>query len=418
MAHLSKSGLGVTVIWKKICDNILAPSQLNGSQIVAMLTPAGRSPELRRHAASVIFARVQLIAGIFAVLVPLCSIIDLMVFDTQTALRLVGMRFASAAIFIALAWPRELSVTRGYGQALSALLILLLVPPLFHVMSADMLSHAANTHVQKLVAQLYAYLPTIVLGGLAIFPLTALETLLLALPVIGIGFGNTLLSEPTLTLAQYGGTLWFMCMMLGVAMFSGMSQCHYMATLVFKAMHDPLTTAYTRQSGEEAINLLYRLNHMAAKPLTVAFIDLDRFKSINDNFGHEAGDQCLRALADTIRAALRRSDLLIRWGGEEFVAVLPDTPLNNVSTLLARLRDSGLGERPDGTPLTASIGIANSQEENVNGWETLIQRADQRMYAAKDQGRNRAIWPDGTSLSLARDDEPVSSTDATTSKAG
>ncbi|WP_306604330.1 diguanylate cyclase [Azonexus sp.] len=408
----------MTLIWKKICDNILAPSQLNGSQIVAMLTPAGRSPELRRHAASVIFARVQLIAGIFAVLVPLCSVIDLLVFDTQTALRLVGMRFASAGIFIALAWPRELSVTRGYGQALGALLILLLVPPLFHVMSADMLSRAANTHVQQLVAQLYAYLPTIVLGGLAIFPLTALETLILALPVIGIGFGNTLLAEPMLTLAQYGGTLWFMCMMLGVAMFSGMSQCHYMATLVFKAMHDPLTTAYTRQSGEEAINLLYRLNHMAAKPLTVAFIDLDRFKSINDNFGHEAGDQCLRALADTIRAALRRSDLLIRWGGEEFVAVLPDTPLDNVSTLLTRLRDSGLGERPDGTPLTASIGIANSLEENVSGWETLIQRADQRMYAAKEQGRNRAIWPDGTSLSLARDDEPTSSTDATTSKAG
>lgn len=408
----------MTLIWKKICDNILAPSQLNGSQIVAMLTPAGRSPELRRHAASVIFARVQLIAGIFAVLVPLCSVIDLLVFDTQTALRLVGMRFASAAIFVALAWPRELSVTRGYGQALGALLVLLLVPPLFHVASADLLSHAANTHVQQLVAQLYAYLPTIVLGGLAIFPLTALETLLLALPVIGIGFGSTLLAEPTLTLAQYGGTLWFMCMMLGVAMFSGMSQCHYMATLVFKAMHDPLTTAYTRQSGEEAISLLYRLSNMATKPLTVAFIDLDRFKSINDNFGHEAGDQCLRALADTLRAALRRSDLLIRWGGEEFVAVLPDTPLENVSTLLARLRDSGLGERPDGTPLTASIGIANSQEENVSGWETLIQRADQRMYAAKEQGRNRAIWPDGTSLSLARDDEPTSSTDATTSKAG
>ncbi len=407
----------MTLLWKKICDNILAPSQLNGSQIVAMLTPAGRSAELTRHAASVIFARVQLIAGIFAVLVPLCSIIDLLVFDIETALRLVGMRFASAAIFVALAWPRELSVTRGYLQALCALLILLLIPPMFHVMSADMLNNAATTDVQKLVAQLYAYLPTIVLGGLAIFPLTALETLFLALPVIGIGFGSTLLAEPTLSLAQYGSTLWFMCMMLGVAMFSGMSQCHYMATLVFKAMHDPLTSAYTRRSGEEAINLLYRLSRMAGKPMTIAFIDLDRFKSINDSFGHDAGDQCLRSLADIIKTALRRSDLLIRWGGEEFVVILPDTPLSNVSTFLARLRDSGLGQRPDGMPLTASIGIANSHEDNVSHWETLIQRADQRMYAAKEQGRNRAIWPDGSSLSMAPDETVSNLTDVTTSKA-
>lgn len=416
-------------IWKKICDNILAPSQLNGGQIIAMLTPAGRSPELRRHAAAVIFARVQLIAGIFAVLVPFGSIIDLMVFDSPTALKLIAMRIASAAIFVALAWPRELSVTRAYAQALSALLVLLLVPPLFHVLSADLLNSATVTQSQKLVAQLYAYLPTIVLGGLAIFPLTALETLLLALPVITIGFGSTLLAEPMLTLAQYGGTLWFMCMMLGVAMFSGMSQSHYMATLVFKAMHDPLTMAYTRQSGEEAINLLFRLNEMSGKPLTVAFIDLDKFKSINDSFGHEAGDQCLRALADTLRVALRRSDLLIRWGGEEFIAVLPDTPLANVHTLLSRLRDSGLGKRPDGSLLTASIGIANSQEDNVHGWEVLIQRADQRMYAAKQQGRNRAVWPDGSAMSLARDgdgngdgvgigdDDTLSATVATIAKA-
>jgi diguanylate cyclase (GGDEF)-like protein len=406
----------VTRIWKKICENILAPSQLNGSQIIAMLTPAGRSPELRRHAASVIMARVQLIAGIFAILVPLCSIIDFWVFELQTAVNLMGMRFASAAIFVALAWPRELSVTRGYGQALAALLILLIVPPLFHLLSAEMLSNAATTHSQRLVAQLYAYLPTIVLGGLAIFPLTALEGLLLALPVIGIGLGSSLLTGEALSLTQYGGALWFMSMMLGVAMFSGMSQCHYMATLVFKAMHDPLTMTYTRQSGEEALNLLYRLNEMSGKSLTIAFIDLDRFKSINDNYGHDAGDQCLRTLADKIRGALRRSDLLIRWGGEEFVAVLPDTPLENVAILLSRLGETGLGLRPDGTPLTASIGIANSIEENVGGWEVLVLRADQRMYAAKEQGRNRVVWPDGSSLSLARASVELNATDATTSK--
>ncbi|NHC06054.1 diguanylate cyclase (GGDEF)-like protein [Azonexus fungiphilus] len=401
-------------LWRKICDNILAPSQLSGGQIVDMLTPAGRSAELRRHAASVIMARVQLIAGLFAILVPLCAIVDLIVFDLDTAFQLIGLRLLSAAIFAALAWPREASLTRPYTQALAALLLLLLVPSLFHLLSADLLARASTTHAQQLVAQLYAYLPTVVLGGLAIFPLTALEALLFALPVIGLGLGSALLIEQPLTLAQYGGTLWFMVMMLGVAMFSGMSQCHYMATLVVRAMHDPLTGAYTRQSGEEALKLLFRLNHMSGKSLTLAFFDLDRFKSINDRYGHEAGDRCLRQLADSVRAGLRRSDILIRWGGEEFVAALPDTPVEKVPALLQRLRQGGLGERPDGQPLTASIGVASSAEPAAGSWENLIQRADLRMYAAKQQGRDAVVWPDGSCLTLTPAAE-ISSTAATTS---
>lgn len=384
----------MTRLWQKISENILAPSQLNGGQILDMLTPAGRGMELRRHAASVIMARVQLIAGLFAILVPLCSIVDVLVFDGDTVTTLVSLRLLSAGIFVALAWPRELSLTRPYTQAVAALLALLLVPSLFHLLSAETLASASQTDTQRLVVQLYTYLPTVVLGGLAIFPLTALEALLLALPVIALSLYGTTLSGQALELAQYGSTLWFMLMMLGVAMFSGMSQCHYMATLVVKAMHDPLTGAFTRRSGEEALGLLFRLSQMSGKPLTLAFIDLDRFKSINDNFGHEAGDQCLRQLAENIRRALRRSDLLVRWGGEEFIAILPDTPPENVGPLLQRLRDAGLGKRPDGAPLTASIGIASTSEVDLGSWESMVQRADLRMYEAKQRGRDSVVWAD------------------------
>lgn len=387
-------------LWQSISKHIVAPSQLSGEQLLSLLTPRGRSPHLQRHAASVILARVQLIAALFAILVPLCSIVDLLVFDLPVALRLVALRLLSAALFVALAWPRELSPTRPYTQAILTLLALLLIPPLFHLFSAEMLLAANETQMQRLVAQLYTFLPTIVLGGLAIFPLTAVEVIALSLPVIVTGIGSVLLAGQPLNLEQHGGTLWFMLMMLGVAMFSGMSQCHYMATLVLKAMHDPLTGAYTRQSGEEALSLLFRLNGMADKPLTVAFLDLDRFKSINDSFGHEAGDQCLRALAEGIRSGLRRSDLLIRWGGEEFVVILPDTPANSVLPLLKRLRETSLGQRPDGSPLTTSIGIADSHEAGVTSWEMLIQRSDLRMYAAKGHGRDCLVGADGKKVSL------------------
>lgn len=383
-------------LWSKISANILAPSQLSAGQVFAMLTPAGRSSQLSRHAASVIMARVQLIAGLFALLVPLGAIVDLLVFDPQTAAKLIGLRILSAAIFLALAWPREPSLNRPYAQALAALLVLLLVPALFHLLVADMLAQAGMTQTQLLVAQLYTYLPTVVLGGLAIFPLTALEIGLLALPVIGLSLGGMLMTESAQALVHYGGTLWFMVMMLGVAMFSGMSQCHYMATLVVRAMQDPLTGCYTRQSGEDALNLHHRLSQLSGKAMSVGFIDIDRFKGINDNFGHEAGDRCLRTFADRMRSGLRGSDILIRWGGEEFVVLLPDTPLENLPVLLQRLRSTGLGERPDGTPVTVSIGIASSHEDHVANSDVLIQRADQRMYAAKQSGRDSVVWPDGS----------------------
>lgn len=387
-------------LWQSISQHIVAPAQLSPGQLLGLLTPVERSPHLQRHAASVILARVQLIAALFAILVPLFSVVDLLVFDSDVAWRLVALRLLSTGLFVALAWPRELSTTRPYTQALLALLALLLIPPLFHLLSSDLLANANATDMQRLVVQLYGYLPTIVLGGLAIFPLTALETIALALPVIIMGAITLLLGGHTLSLEQYGGTIWFMTMMLGVSIFSGMSQCHYMATLVLKAMHDQLTGAYTRQSGEEALSLLFRLNTMSDRPLSVAFLDLDHFKAINDKYGHDAGDQCLRHLAEGVRQGLRRSDLLIRWGGEEFIAVLPDTPSSNVLPLLQRLREQYLGQRPDGSPLTTSIGLADTLEEGVTDWETLVQRADQRMYAAKNQGRDGVVGADGRKISL------------------
>ena len=391
----------VLTFWSAIRDHLLGPTRLNRVRIRALLVPAGRDIHLRRHAASVIIARVQLISALFAILVPLWSVVDLAVIPPATAGAMFLLRLASALVFVALAWPRELSSERPYTQAVLMLLTMLMLPPLFYLLSLGLIDVTSNEGGSQLVTQLYAYMPTIVLGGLAIFPLTALETLLFALPVLCSAFVGLLLKGEVFTLAQHGATLWFMTMMLGVAMFSGMSQCHYMATLVYKAATDPLTSAYTRNSGTEALELLFRLASMGDRPLTVIFFDLDHFKSVNDQHGHEAGDQILRETARGIREALRRSDILIRWGGEEFIAVLPDTPASAISPLLVRLRRQHFGLRPDGTPVTASIGVADSLTDAVNSWNDLVNLADQRMYAAKHAGRDCAVLPGEVRLDLA-----------------
>lgn len=382
----------VNQFFNAIVQHIVAPSRITGELFLGLLTPFGRSPHLRRHAAAVIIARVQFISALFALLVPMWSLVDLLVFPPGTALMLVGLRFGSAAVFVALAWPRPISARNAYLQAMLMLLAMLMVPPLFYLVSTWIIDPAGLSRTQQLVAQLYAYMPTVVLGGLAIFPLTALEILLFSLPVVGVGIVGMLAGGASLSLELHGAGLWFMLMMIGVSMFSGMSQSHYMESLVHKAMTDPLTGAYTRRSGVEALDLMLRLTSMSGKPLTVAFLDVDHFKQINDTFGHDAGDKVLCALVEHVRASLRRSDVLIRWGGEEFVLVLPDMPAASAPALLDRLR-AGLGERPDGAPLTVSIGVAESLVDEATGWEALVERADARMYEAKRQGRNRVIGP-------------------------
>lgn len=381
--------------WQTILQSIVAPARVDVGQLPGLLAPFGRPAAVRRHAASVIVARVQLIAALFALLVPFWSVVDFWAFDLPTASALAMLRCASAGVFVALAWPREISPARPYTHALTLLVALLMVPPLFYLISLHIIDFPPLDPGQRLVANLYTYMPTVVLGGLAIFPLTALEIFVLALPVIGAGLLGMGMNGAALSLQTNGAELWFMAMMIGVAMFSGMSQAHYMATLVQKVTTDPLTGCYTRRSGSEGLDLLYRLASMSGKPLSIAFLDLDHFKQINDNHGHDAGDQALRTMTDRLRTCLRRSDLLIRWGGEEFVVVMPDMPAASLPVFLDRVATQGLGTRPDGRAQTASIGIAESQLDPTTDWPRLVELADQRMYEAKRSGRNAVVLPGG-----------------------
>jgi diguanylate cyclase (GGDEF)-like protein len=130
--------------------------------------------------------------------------------------------------------------------------------------------------------------------------------------------------------------------------------------------------------------------------LALAFIDLDHFKTINDNHGHEAGGQVLREAARRLVAALRASDSLLRWGGEEFLLIMPDTDMQQARQALERIVGQGLGQRPDGEALTASIGLAERCCDQVADYRDLLELADKRMYCAKTGGRNRlcAVEPE------------------------
>jgi two-component system, cell cycle response regulator len=160
-----------------------------------------------------------------------------------------------------------------------------------------------------------------------------------------------------------------------------------------KASHDGLTALWNRGAVLEILER--ELIHGAREgvPLSIIMCDLDYFKRINDNFGHLTGDAALREAADRLRAALRESDWLGRYGGEEFLAVLPDCDLTEGMRIAERLRHAiavepfPLAEGP--MALTVSIGVAATDGKRTLPMNHLLHVADAALFRAKRAGRNR-----------------------------
>ncbi|MBQ4856253.1 GGDEF domain-containing protein [Rhodanobacter sp. B2A1Ga4] len=152
---------------------------------------------------------------------------------------------------------------------------------------------------------------------------------------------------------------------------------------------DILTGLANRRALDEALASLLRGQREHDAMFSLLMLDLDRFKSFNDDFGHLVGDQVLRITGQLLRAALRPSDMAARYGGEEFVLLLPDTDLHGASEVAARLLDAFRGFAWPQRTVTVSIGVAQAAAGETT--EDLIRRADTALYDAKHAGRDQAV---------------------------
>jgi diguanylate cyclase (GGDEF)-like protein len=154
-----------------------------------------------------------------------------------------------------------------------------------------------------------------------------------------------------------------------------------------RVMRDSLTGAASRDFIIEQTRGEIERSLRSGSTLCLMVIDLDRFKPINDELGHALGDRTLARVHDAARGVLRASDVLARYGGDEFVALLPDTELDIAVEVAERVRTAiGRIEVVDGRPLTASIGVSELVADD--GFETLFERADLALYEAKRSGRD------------------------------
>lgn len=164
------------------------------------------------------------------------------------------------------------------------------------------------------------------------------------------------------------------------------------ALLKNQAVRDPLTSLYNRRYFEEEVTKRIALSRMNGGSYSVLMIDADKFKNVNDTYGHKVGDKVLIELSATCERALRDNDIVARYGGEEFVIYLADVTAEKAKTVADRLRETIsklVIYSDDGKPFgfTVSIGISSSEiSDNI---DTLIKTADEALYRAKENGRNR-----------------------------
>lgn len=374
-------------LWLQAWSLVLV--EMNSQEIGWLIKPRNHLSLLSTRRTTMIVSRVRLVAGLFAVLTPLWIILDVLVFPPEIWLGLMAARIAASFAFGAiLLLPRS---ANSLHDAYKALGMLLAIPTAFFLFSYEHTSQLEMHGMQEAFASGYAFLPFVMVAGLSIFPLTLIESLLFAAPMVCLQVVAAIIGLPVMNWPTVAASFWLLLLINAVATLAGISQLAFMIVLVREAIRDGLTGSFSRNSGEELLELQFIIARRNNSPLALAFLDLDHFKQINDSFGHDAGDQVLMNTVSIIRRHLRTGDMLVRWGGEEFVLILPNASLHEACVALERLRTVGFGKRPDGTPVTASIGIAEVIRDRAETWQQLVQLADARMYEAKQSGRNRMV---------------------------
>jgi diguanylate cyclase (GGDEF)-like protein len=167
----------------------------------------------------------------------------------------------------------------------------------------------------------------------------------------------------------------------------------YQKHLEYQTQVDSLTGLFNRRAFEKKIDEEFERSKRYHNPLSVLLLDIDNFKMINDTYGHHGGDAALVKISETFRERTRQSDFPSRYGGEEFVLILPETDQDNALQVASKIHDSirtcafGTTARP--FALTVSIGVSSTSTRFYSDWHELVDDADRALYMAKNSGKDR-----------------------------
>lgn len=337
-------------------------------------------------------SRVLFVATTFFLLAPLWILVDYLLLPAEMLSNLAISRFilmGSLAILIFLARRNQ----HQLNKIRYVLAVLLLLPALFYFVLVLFYSD----QIESLVG--YNFIPLLIIAFLSVFPLTIIESLSIGLVVITIQI-LALLNLGELATPDGWQTLFLLVVVLAISLWANHSQVSTLLRLYRQASMDSLTGLLNRGVLLEQLNQLCKLRDEKLAedelpaPISLLMFDLDKFKRINDTYGHSVGDQVLEVFAQILRDELRNNDLIARYGGEEFIAALPGTSKVSARQIAERIRLNCEGTSVtahDGeiVNFTTSIGITEIRlNESI---DTALHRVDTRLYLAKNLGRNRYV---------------------------
>lgn len=350
-----------------------------------ILSTRFHSRDFRSSRAEYISVRVRTLALVFALLAPLWIPIDYAVMDNGAFTQFLLLRLSFSAAFLGLAmWGTQCS---QLVAARVRLALFIIIPGLFYLASHAILPDSGMDNATLLG---YSFLPLLIMALMTIVPLTLLEGIAYLILIVGIFVITQLLNNTLFSLASLG-QLWLLLLLAAVALWVEITQLHMLMRLYREATRDALTGLVNRRVLSTRIESEQSLHSNSGSALCVLLFDLDLFKRVNDTYGHHTGDRVLQAFAAILEEYCDENIIAGRYGGEEFLAILPHYSVEQARQLAEEIRIAChsitvCSADNEEVRFTTSVGVAQLKPgENT---QELLARVDDGLYQAKSSGRD------------------------------
>jgi len=332
---------------------------------------------------SYITVRLWLMCMFFALSVPIFASFDFLFFPNTEALTLLGVRIVLSLVLFALAYL--LKIRAHVNTVRLVMPLAFLAPMLFYVASMMIVSGLPEDEIPTV----FSMLPYFILAMLGLFPLT-ISGGIIVITCIFIPFISYEIFFEHQSIWLLVNSAWLFILFAGISLWLQVGQLSMLMKLYRESTIDPLTKLINRR----VLLRLAQRSHEYQQVYSLIMFDLDRFKRINDNHGHAAGDRVLVNIAQVIQEELRTTDIVARFGGEEFVAVLPNIELGEAKSIANRVALSISKQSTvldDNTVLNITSSIGVTQRKQGETIDETLKRADDLLYFAKNNGRNQVI---------------------------
>ena len=355
------------------------------SSILDTLSGRNHSPDFAYARNQYLASRLRVISWLFVVLSPFWALFDQLLLPAEA---LPTIRLGRVVFFFVLLLILILTRLRIFAQQQITLsMALLLTPTVFY---AFLLYITAPYELPTLAN--YQFIPFLLVATLSIFPFTLLESLAVGCVIILVQLYSFYL-DPNPPIYFYIQELWLLCALLTVAITANHFHLNLLLRLYRQATHDQLTGLLNRHA---LLDLMEKGDNPEQRwqPFAVFLLDLDHFKKVNDQYGHAIGDKVLQAFAEVLRENSQSRDRIARYGGEEFLLIRYGDDLQAFYEQAEQLRNATMAKTVsslDDQPVSCTVSIGLTLAQEGESLDATIQRADEALYTAKEQGRNQVV---------------------------